>query len=326
MARAIKRGRTRRGGTVGRRRKGVLPAFVGRRLDAATDLLLALGRQYSGYAKLMRLDRPIGIWLLLWPTLWALWLAAEGRPSGRNFLIFVLGVLVMRSAGCVINDFADRKLDGAVARTKSRPLVTGEVSPAEALALFVALMLIAAGLALSLNPLCRYLALAGAVLTVLYPFCKRFISTPQFVLGVAFGWAVPMAFAAELEHIPRLGWLMFISVVVWAIVYDTQYAMADREDDKRVGIRSTAILFGDADRFIVGLLQLTLLLSLYLIGDSAGLGLWYMTGLAAAACFALYQQILLRDRDPDECFKAFTNNHYFGAAIFIGIFLDYTLR
>jgi len=273
----------------------------------------------------MRLDRPIGIWLLLWPTLWALWLAGDGHPRGDVFLVFVLGVVIMRSAGCVINDYADRHLDGAVARTKDRPLVSGEVLPQEALALFAGLMLVALGLVLTLNRLSVQLALVGALVTIIYPFCKRFISTPQFVLGIAFGWGVPMAFAAQVQHVPRLGWLVFLAAILWAIIYDTQYAMADRNDDRKAGIRSTAILFGDADRFIVGLLQLMFVLTLMLIGQTAGLGLWYLASVAGAAAFFLFQQLLMRDRDPAQCFRAFKNNRYLGATVFVGIWLDYTL-
>lgn len=306
-------------------RRTVIPAAIAGPISRATDLLLALGRQYSGYSRLMRLDRPIGIWLLLWPTLWALWLAGDGHPRGDVFLVFVLGVVIMRSAGCVINDYADRHLDGAVARTKDRPLVSGEVLPQEALALFAGLMLVALGLVLTLNRLSVQLALVGALVTIIYPFCKRFISTPQFVLGIAFGWGVPMAFAAQVQHVPRLGWLVFLAAILWAIIYDTQYAMADRNDDRKAGIRSTAILFGDADRFIVGLLQLMFVLTLMLIGQTAGLGLWYLASVAGAAAFFLFQQLLMRDRDPAQCFRAFKNNRYLGATVFVGIWLDYTL-
>jgi 4-hydroxybenzoate polyprenyltransferase len=306
------------------RRRTVIPKAIAQPIGEFTDLLLNLARQYSGYARLMRLDKPVGIWLLLWPTLWALWLAGAGHPDGGIFFVFVLGVVIMRSAGCVINDYADRKLDAGVARTRNRPLVSGDVLPGEALALFGALMLIALGLVLTLNELSGQLALVGALVTVVYPFCKRFISTPQFVLGIAFGWGVPMAFAAQLEHVPRLGWLVFLAAILWAIIYDTQYAMADREDDRRIGIRSTAILFGDADCFIVGLLQLMFVLTLTLIGRTAGLGLWYLGSVAAAAALFLFQQLLMRERKPADCFRAFQNNRYLGAAIFVGIWLDYT--
>ena len=215
--------------------------------------------QVRQYARLMRLDRPIGIWLLLWPTLWALWISGNGRPDPSVFLVFVAGVVIMRSAGCVINDFADRKIDSQVGRTRDRPLATGTVAPVEALVLFLALGLIAIALVMTLNPLTQKLAPVAAVLTVFYPFSKRFISAPQVILGAAFGWSIPMVFAAQTGEIPRIAWLMWVIVVVWAVIYDTMYAMADREDDLKVGIKSTAILFGKADLFIVTLLMLTFL-------------------------------------------------------------------
>ena len=234
--------------------------------------------QLSNYAQLMRLDKPIGTWLLLWPTLWALWLAGEGHPDGGIFIVFMLGVFVMRSAGCVLNDFADRKIDPYVERTRSRPIASGAVAPMEALTLFVALALIAIGLAMMLEqPLARRLAVVAAALTIVYPFIKRFISIPQLVLGMAFGWAVPMAFAAQTGQTPQLAWLVFGTTLVWAIIYDTFYAMADREDDLNIGVKSTAILFGDADLFVIGGLQILMLLSLVFIGNMAELGAWYYT-------------------------------------------------
>jgi 4-hydroxybenzoate polyprenyltransferase len=274
----------------------------------------------------MRLHRPIGIWLLLWPTLWALWIATAGRPDQKVFLILVLGTIVVRSAGCVINDFADRKIDPQVARTADRPLATGEVSPGEALLLFAALMLIALGLVLSLNRQTVSLAFAGAAVTVLYPFTKRFLSTPQFVLGVAFAWGVPMAFAASIGDVPRLGWLLFLSAMIWVVVYDTQYAMTDRQDDLKIGVRSTAILFGDLDRVFIAGLQLLLLASLVLVGRSADLGIWYFGGLGVATLFGVYQAVLIKDRDGGKCFRAFLNNAWVGGAVFAGIALDYTFR
>jgi 4-hydroxybenzoate polyprenyltransferase len=283
-------------------------------------------RHYSRYARLMRLHRPIGIWLLLWPTLWALWLASAGHPDPKIFLIFVIGTIVVRSAGCVINDFADRNIDPHVERTADRPLARGEVSPAEALILFVALMLIALGLVLNMNRLTLLLAAGGGAVTVIYPFTKRFLSTPQFVLGIAFAWGVPMAFAAQQGQVSRVGWLLFLAAVIWVVVYDTQYAMADRNDDLKIGVRSTAILFGDLDRVFVGGLQLLLLASLYLVGRSAELGIWYYGGLGAAALFGLYQQILIRDRDAGRCVRAFLNNAWLGGSVFVGIALDYLFR
>jgi len=213
-----------------------------------------LAEQARQYGRLMRLDKPVGTWLLLWPTLWGLWIAGAGRPEPRNFLVFVAGVIVMRSAGCVINDFADRQIDRGVARTRSRPLAAGRVAPAEALALFAVLGLVALSLLMLLNPLARLLALGGAALTVVYPFSKRWLAAPQFLLGAAFGWGIPMAFAAETEAVPRLAWLLWLDVVVWAVIYDTMYAMADREEDLRLRVKSTAILFGSADLFIIFLL------------------------------------------------------------------------
>ena len=286
----------------------------------------ALLQHYSRYWRLMRLHRPIGIWLLLWPTLWALWIASAGRPDPKVFLILVLGTIVVRSAGCVINDFVDRKIDPHVARTADRPLATGEVAPAEALLLFAALMLIALGLVLTLNALTITFAVAGALITVIYPFTKRFLSTPQFVLGVAFSWGVPMAFAATVNDVPRVGWLLFLATVIWVVVYDTQYAMTDRPDDVKIGVRSTAILFGELDRAFIGGLQVLLLASLVLVGRSAAFGIWYYGGLAAAALFCVYQVNLIKERDIVQSFRAFLNNAWFGGAVFAGILLDYTVR
>lgn len=283
-----------------------------------------LGAQLREYALLMRLDRPIGILLLLWPTLWALWIAGAGRPDPHVFLVFVAGVVLMRSGGCVMNDFADRDIDPHVERTRDRPVARGAVAPLEALLLASALGAIAFGLVLTLNRLTVLLALAGAVLTIAYPFLKRVTHLPQVWLGASFGWAVPMAFAAQTGSVPQLAWLMFIAVILWAIVYDTMYAMVDREDDLRLGVRSTAILFGDADRALLGILQALVLVALWLTGRQAGLGAWYAAGLAVAAGLSLWQQYLIRDRRPEGCFRAFLNNNYFGMAVFIGILLHYT--
>jgi 4-hydroxybenzoate polyprenyltransferase len=290
---------------------------------AAGKRALSLLQHYSRYWRLMRLHRPIGIWLLLWPTLWALWIATAGRPDQKVFIVLVLGTIVVRSAGCVINDFADRDIDPHVQRTKDRPLATREVAPAEALVLFAALMFIALGLVLTLNRLTVELAVAGAVITVVYPFAKRFFSAPQFLLGLAFAWGVPMAFAATQGVVPRVGWLLFLAAVIWVIVYDTQYAMADRDDDLKIGVRSTAILFGDLDRFLIGALQALLLATLVLVGRGAELGAWYYGGLAVGVAFALHQQRLIQDRDSVQCFRAFLNNAWLGAAVFGGIVLDY---
>lgn len=285
-----------------------------------------IGNQLRNYVQLMRLDRPVGIWLLLWPTLWALWLAGRGHPDGGLFIVFLVGVTVMRAAGCVLNDFADRKIDPHVERTRARPLATGAVAPVEALTLFVALSLIAVGLAAMLNRPAQVLAVIAAGLTILYPFVKRFISVPQFVLGAAFGMAVPMAFAAQTGGTDRLAWLVFGATLVWAVIYDTFYAMVDRPDDLKIGVRSTAILFGDADLFVIGGLQLLMLLALVLIGTMAALGAWYFSAVVVAAGLMAWHQWLARKRDPAGCFRAFQHNHYIGMAIFVGIALDYTFR
>lgn len=289
----------------------------------ASEVLPQLAATLADYGRLMRLDRPIGTFLLLWPALWALWLASAGRPDPHVFIVFVLGVFLMRSAGCVINDFADRKIDPHVRRTRERPLAQGRVEPGEAVMLFIGLSLIALGLVLTLDRFTQQLAVVGAVLTVTYPFMKRFFPLPQIYLGLAFSWSVPMAYAAEAGEITRIAWLLFMAAVLWTTVYDTMYAMVDREDDLKLGVRSSAILFGDADRFIVGVMQLMTLLALWLIGRELDLGTWYRGGLAAAACFSLYEQWLIRDRNPDRCFKAFLNNNYFGMTVFIGIALEY---
>jgi 4-hydroxybenzoate polyprenyltransferase len=286
-------------------------------------LLAELTAQLGHYIRLMRLDRPIGIWLLLWPTLWGLWISSQGSPDPRVFTVFVLGAVIMRSAGCVINDFADRNLDGKVSRTRERPLAAGTVAPAEAIVLFLALCMIALGLVLTLNRMTQLLAVGAVVLTVVYPFCKRFFTAPQLVLGIAFAWALPMAFAAQTGEIPRLAWLMSLTVVVWALVYDTMYAMADRADDLEVGIRSTAILFGQADVFVISVLQLVMLFALLLVGEVAMLGVWYRLSVLFSALFMLYQFVLIRKRDPQNCFRAFLNNRHIGATIFAGIALSY---
>jgi len=293
---------------------------------AAPGALQNLMRQLRHYAQLMRLDKPIGIWLLLWPTLWALWLAGEGHPHAGIFTVFVLGVIVMRSAGCVLNDYADRRIDPYVERTRARPIASGAVAPIEALLLFVALALIAIGLALLLNRQAQMLAIGAAVLTLVYPFLKRYVSIPQFVLGAAFGWAVPMAFAAQTGEPTQLGWLVFGCALVWATIYDTFYAMVDRDDDLKVGVKSTAILFGDADLFVIGGLQLLMLLALVLVGNMAKLGAWYYGSVALAALLMVYHQWLARDRSKDGCFRAFLNNHYIGMIVFIGIVLHYTFN
>ena len=295
-------------------------------LEPDAGLGQRVASRLAEYALLMRLDRPIGIWLLMWPTLWALWVAGEGGPDPHVFFVFVAGVVLMRSAGCVINDFADRDIDPHVERTRSRPLADGRVSPAEALVLAAGLGAVAFGLVLTMNRLTVLLALAGAALTVTYPFLKRFTHLPQVWLGASFGWSVPMAFAAQTGTVPRIAWLMFLAVVVWAVIYDTMYAMVDRDDDLKLGVGSTAILFGEADRPILMGMQVVLMLALWLTGRMAGLGEWYLVGLAVAAGLAVWQQRLIRTREREACFRAFLNNNYFGMVVFFGILLDYTFR
>ncbi len=282
--------------------------------------------QLRNYGKLMRVDKPIGIWLLLWPTLWALWLAGNGVPDQGLFVVFVLGVVVMRSAGCVLNDYADRKIDPYVERTRTRPIASGAVAPMEALTLFAALGLIAVGLATMLNTPARLLAIIGAGLTIAYPFVKRYLSIPQFVLGAAFGWGVPMAFAAQTGTLPELAWLVFGTAMIWAVIYDTFYAMVDREDDKKIGVKSTAILFGEVDLFVIAGLQVLMLFALVLIGYRAELGFWYYLSVAVAAALMGWHQWLARDRQPAGCFAAFLNNHLIGMVVFIGIVLHYTFN
>ena len=283
-------------------------------------------RRCGRYARLVRLHRPIGIWLLLWPALWALWIAAEGVPDLKNLFVFVLGTIVLRSAGCVINDYADRHIDPHVKRTRDRPLATGEVSVIEALVVFAVLMLVGLGLVLMLNRLTQWLAVIGAVVTVVYPFAKRVISAPQFMLGIAFSWGVPMAFAAQLGHVPREGWLMFVVTMIWVVVYDTEYAMVDRDDDLKLGVKSTAVLFGDLDRVFIGGLQLMFLAGLFLVGQNAELGRWYLAGLSAAGILMVYQQYLIKDRDPQRSLSAFLNNAWAGGCVFAGIVLAYVFR
>lgn len=277
------------------------------------------------YVRLVRLNRPIGIFLLMWPALWAVWLAGEGAPPWSVVVIFVLGVVFMRSAGCAINDFADRDFDGHVARTKARPIAAGEVTPGEAVAVFGVLVLMAFGLVLFLNWQTVLLSVVALVLAVIYPFMKRFTHLPQVFLGAAFGWAIPMAFMAIREEIPGFAWLLFIATVIWALIYDTQYAMVDRDDDLKVGIKSTAILFGRYDLVAIGFLQAVMLALLLLIGRMAELGPAFFVGLGVAGGLAVYQHYLTRHREPAACFKAFLNNNYFGMAIFIGLVVNYQL-
>lgn len=279
----------------------------------------------DAYIKLVRLHRPIGIFLLMWPALWALWLAGAGQPPWGVVVIFIAGVVLMRSAGCAINDYADRDFDPHVSRTHDRPLAQGLIHPGEALALFALLCLLAFALVLLLNWQTIALSVVAALLALIYPFMKRYTHLPQVFLGAAFGWAVPMAFMAIQGSIPGYAWVLFAATLVWALVYDTQYAMVDRTDDLRIGIKSTAILFGRYDRLMIALLQVLLLGLLALVGSAAGRGLGWTLGLLFAAALALWQQYLIRRRVPADCFRAFLNNNRFGMVIFAGLVLDYWL-
>lgn len=278
------------------------------------------------FIQLTRMDKPIGIYLLLWPTLWALWMASSGVPSAKNLAIFVVGTVLMRAAGCVINDFADRKLDGHVERTKARPLATGKVTVREAWITFFVLLGLSFLLVLCTNEQTIWLSFGGAAVAALYPFMKRYTYYPQVVLGAAFSWGIPMAFTAASGTLPAAAWLLFFANVLWTVAYDTYYAMTDREDDLKMGMKSTAILFGDADRVINLTLQGLMLLLLILAGNKLAMHLYYYLGLAVAAgCFA-WQFHSTRDREPMKCFKAFLHNHWAGLAIFLGTVVDFALR
>ena len=281
----------------------------------------ALQRRLRNWVQITRLDKPIGIFLLLWPLLWALWIGADGTPPLRILAVFIAGTVVMRSAGCIINDFADRNIDYYVKRTRDRPLAARRMSPHEALWLFAALIALALWLVTRLDALTVRYAFVGAALTITYPFMKRFFPLPQLYLGAAFGWAIPMGFVALQGHVPQVGWLLFLVAVLWAGVYDTVYAMVDRDDDLKLDVRSTAILFGDNDRTLVGALQVMVIVGLLLAGRAAQLNwLWYVGVLAGCALFA-WQQWLIRNRTRADCFRAFTNNGWFGLVVFIGALL-----
>ncbi|MEX9794736.1 4-hydroxybenzoate octaprenyltransferase [Morganella morganii] len=279
--------------------------------------------KWQAYSRLMRTDRPIGSLLLLWPTYWALWIAARGIPDWHILIIFTIGVFSMRAAGCVINDFADRKFDGSVERTKNRPLPRGDVTEKEAKILFAVLVLVSFGLVLTLNTMTIWLSVAGLALAWIYPFVKRVSHLPQVVLGAAFGWSIPMAFAAVSESLPAVCWLLFAVNIIWSVIYDTQYAMVDRNDDLKIGVKSTAILFGCFDKIIIGVLQLVMILMLLWTGMMANLsGIFYWSLLLAGALF-VYQQRLMADRERDPCFQAFMNNNYVGFILFLGMLVSY---
>ncbi|HTN32777.1 MAG TPA: 4-hydroxybenzoate octaprenyltransferase [Marinobacter sp.] len=279
------------------------------------------------YAKLLRIDRPIGSLLLLWPTYWALWLAGDGSPGIGNIIIFTLGVFFMRAAGCAINDFADRDWDKHVKRTRNRPLTTGRIQAWEAVALFTGLCLISfLMVVLFTNTLTLYLSFGGALLAFIYPFMKRYTHLPQLFLGAAFSWSIPMAWAAQADELSQVTWLLFTANVLWTVAYDTFYAMVDRDDDLKVGIKSTAILFGDADRAIIGMIQAMVVVILILVGVRSELGTFYYLGLVGMASLFVYQQFLAMERKRDGCFKAFLNNNWAGFSVFVGLVIDLALR
>ncbi|WP_454256561.1 4-hydroxybenzoate octaprenyltransferase [Pseudomonas sp. Marseille-Q8238] len=295
-----------------------------------TTLLQSLNRLHPrlfDFIQLTRLDRPIGVYLLLWPTLWALWVASKGTPDLKHLLIFVVGVTLMRAAGCVINDYADRNFDGDVARTRNRPLVSGKVTAREALILFAVLIGLSFVLVLFTNWLTIVFSIGGLALAACYPFMKRYTFYPQVVLGAAFSWGMPMAFTAITGELPPpAAWLLYLANLLWTVGYDTYYAMTDREDDLKIGVKSTAILFGDADRVIILTLQGMALFCLALAGVRFGLGIYFLLGLLGAAlCFA-WEFWSTRERDPQKCFAAFLHNHWAGLSIFLGIVLDYAVR
>ena len=278
------------------------------------------------YALLIRFHRPIGTLLLLWPCLWALWIAAEGTPDTLVLVVFIVGTFLMRSAGCAINDYADRDFDPHVARTRDRPLAAGLITPREALIVAAALSLVAFVLVLLMNWLTIALSVVGLLLAASYPYAKRYTYLPQVHLGAAFGWAVPMAFAAQSGTLPPIAWLLYLAAILWATIYDTMYAMVDRPEDLKIGVKSTAILFGDADLAILALLQGLFVIDMALVGQQAGLGLPYAVSLAVAVLFMIYHQRLIAERKPADCFHAFLNNNWLGIAITAGVIGDYALR
>ncbi|MBV1899117.1 MAG: 4-hydroxybenzoate polyprenyltransferase [Cycloclasticus pugetii] len=280
----------------------------------------------EAYWRLTRMHKPIGSLLLLWPMYWALWIASNGKPDILVLIVFTLGVVLMRSAGCVINDYADRKLDPHVLRTKDRPLALGQVEPTEALQLFFVLVFASSLLVLLMNTLTIYLSLGAVFLASLYPFMKRHTHLPQIFLGMAFGWAVPMIFAAQTNTVPAMAWLIFTATVIWAVIYDTMYAMVDRDDDLKIGVKSTAILFGDLDKVLIGFFQLLFFIALIMIGQKADLGSLYFTAVFIAFLLSIYHQYLIKDRDRSKCMAAFLNNNWLGLIVFVGIAADYAVK
>ena len=279
--------------------------------------------KFKQYLLLIRLNRPIGIFLLLWPTLWGLWIASEGFPNTKILVVFLLGIFLMRSAGCILNDIIDKDFDKFVSRTQNRPLASDKLSSIEAFIVAISLIFIAFLLVLTTNTLTVQLSFVAIILAGTYPFLKRHTYLPQFFLGLTFGWSIPMAFAATTNSIPKIAWLLLIANILWAVVYDTIYAMIDREDDLKIGIKSTAILFDDADRFIIGLIQSLVLIALIVIGQQASLNTIYYFSLIIGGGLFLYQSYLIRNRDPKKCMQAFLNNNWFGLVVFIGLYINY---
>ena len=285
-----------------------------------------LADKLKHYWRLARFDKPIGILILLWPALWALWVASDGKPDKLVLVVICSGVVLMRAAGCVINDYADREIDPLVKRTKQRPIAAGKVSPKEALILFAILCSMAFILVLQLNLMTILLSFIAAFLAGSYPFMKRYTNLPQAYLGIAFGFAVPMSFSAQINSIPGVAWVMYLAVMLWALVYDTMYAMVDKEDDLKIGVKSTAILFGKRDREIMAVLQVIIIILLIIVGKMQQLGGFYYSGVAIAFALSIYQQKLIFNREKKQCFKAFLNSNYFGMAIFVGLFFDYLVN
>ena len=279
--------------------------------------------KFKQYLLLIRLNRPIGIFLLLWPTLWGLWIASEGFPNTKILVVFLFGIFLMRSAGCILNDIIDKDFDKFVARTQNRPLASDKLSSIEAFIVAISLIFIAFLLVLTTNTLTVQLSFVAIILAGTYPFLKRYTYLPQFFLGLTFGWSIPMAFAATTNSIPKIAWLLLIANILWVVVYDTIYAMIDREDDLKIGIKSTAILFDDADIFIIGLIQSLVLIALIVIGQQASLNTIYYFSLIIGGCLFLYQLYLIRNRDQKKCMQAFLNNNWFGLVVFIGLFINY---
>ena len=286
-------------------------------------MILSLKNKLHAVWLITRMDKPVGTYLLLWPTYWALWIASDGFPSMHLLWVFTLGVLLMRSAGCVINDFADRRVDGKVTRTKQRPLVSGAISSTEALVLFMVLVALALTLVLTLSWYTVGLSLVAIFLAILYPFMKRYTHLPQVVLGLAFSWGMVMAFAEARGELPLVCWLLFIANVLWTVAYDTMYAMVDRDDDINIGVKSTAILFGQHDKRIIAFLQLMTLALLFTVGEMEAFGWPYQLSLVIVAGLFSYQQILISNRVRERCFEAFLNNHLVGLVIFISLFIEY---